>query len=147
MYPSKVLEFSGDHFDSETAWNGEFRLLSKMSDFDFFDVVLPARKKKCSEAKIFEILMWPLKVHEIFRWSFLVLNHPKRGKSIFSVLFRPVFRFVRTYVRTFRFVRTYVRTYVRFVSFRFIFTYVSFRFVSFRFRSKNLNSYTRWGTI
>ena len=31
MLPSKVLEFSGDRFDSRTARNREFRLFPKMS--------------------------------------------------------------------------------------------------------------------
>ena len=34
-YPLKILEFSGDHFDSGTARNGEFWLFSKMSNFGF----------------------------------------------------------------------------------------------------------------
>ena len=36
MYPSEVLEFSGDHFDSGTVQIGEFRLFPKMSDFGFY---------------------------------------------------------------------------------------------------------------
>ena len=35
MLPSKVLEFSGDHFDSGTARNGEFRLFPEMFDLGF----------------------------------------------------------------------------------------------------------------
>ena len=35
-HPLKVLEFSGDHFDSGTARNGEFRLFPEMSDFGVF---------------------------------------------------------------------------------------------------------------
>ena len=62
MLPSKVLEFSGDHFDSRTARNGEFRLFPKMSDLGFS--VTDPRQKCRKSILFFEKTMCPSKVLE-----------------------------------------------------------------------------------
>ena len=50
MYPSEVLEFSGDHFDSGTVRIGEFRLFPKMSDLGF---LVADPRKKCRKSTFF----------------------------------------------------------------------------------------------